>query len=271
MKVQKVCLNCGTVFQVSESETKRRERKFCSQNCYVAYKNKTHGWIWGIGRKLRPEGWRNKLSETKKQLYSSGKLTNPMLGKKRPDLADRNRARKGLPHPTEPRRYTEDFVLELYEKYKTYKGGLRGFAKINGCYPSPLREAFHKYVPSSELDLTMERKKDQNKHYACGRNFEWRVRDYYKRLGYWVLRSPRSGGPVDLVAIKKGETLLIQCKTHGYLPQKERQELANLAESIGANALLVWRGLPPRYDLQIEVLTKKETQILEWLGTKKEA
>jgi Holliday junction resolvase len=85
-----------------------------------------------------------------------------------------------------------------------------------------------------------------------GRHFEWRVRDYLKQKGYFVLRSPQSRGPVDLVAIRKGEILFIQCRINGYLEKAEKYELVELAKSVGAKACLAWRGKPPYYPIEIE-------------------
>ena len=49
--------------------------------------------------------------------------------------------------------------------------------------------------------------------YAAGRRFEWKRRDYYRSMGYLVIRSAGSKTPIDLVCVKtKGRVLLVQCK-----------------------------------------------------------
>jgi Holliday junction resolvase len=79
--------------------------------------------------------------------------------------------------------------------------------------------------------------------YAVGRRFEWRVRRYYEKLGYFVVRSAGSKGPVDLVALGGYRPLIIQCKVRNprkqvALLEKEATKLRTLANSIGAKA--VW-------------------------------
>jgi Holliday junction resolvase len=45
-----------------------------------------------------------------------------------------------------------------------------------------------------------------------GTGREYVVRDQLARLGYYVMRSPASKGPVDLVAIRPGVVLFVQVK-----------------------------------------------------------
>ncbi|MEM4275125.1 MAG: restriction endonuclease [Candidatus Nitrosocaldaceae archaeon] len=53
-----------------------------------------------------------------------------------------------------------------------------------------------------------------NKAYLKGRTFEYKIKRYLEGKGYYVLRSAGSKGPLDLIAIKGKEILLIQCKTY---------------------------------------------------------
>ena len=48
-----------------------------------------------------------------------------------------------------------------------------------------------------------------------GTAFENRTRKYLEENGYWVIRSARSLGEADLVAVKPGQMLLVQCKISG--------------------------------------------------------
>ena len=77
-----------------------------------------------------------------------------------------------------------------------------------------------------------------SKSYRKGRAFEWRVRDYLRGKGYLVVRSAASKGPFDLVALRKGEVLLVQCKYHGYISKKERETLVRVARMVGAIPVL---------------------------------
>lgn len=76
--------------------------------------------------------------------------------------------------------------------------------------------------------------------YERGRKFEYRVRKHLRDEGYFVVRSAKSGTVCDLVALKKGEILLIQCKLNKKISRKEKEELAKLAEQVGGKALLAY-------------------------------
>ena len=74
-------------------------------------------------------------------------------------------------------------------------------------------------------------------NYARGANFERRVQDEYEKSGWFVIRSAGSHSWIDLVALKAGEVLLIQCKIDGRLSPAERQQLQELARDTGCQ---VW-------------------------------
>lgn len=70
-----------------------------------------------------------------------------------------------------------------------------------------------------------------NKNYRIGRSFEYRVQAYLRKRGFYVVRQYASKGLVDLVAIypSNGDfynlTLMIQCKSNGYVPPDEMKKL----------------------------------------------
>lgn len=70
--------------------------------------------------------------------------------------------------------------------------------------------------------------------YEAGRRFEWRVRDELTDDGYAVIRSAGSKTKVDLVAIKPGQWLLVQCKRDGRIGPAERSKLLSLASMCAA-------------------------------------
>jgi Holliday junction resolvase len=71
-----------------------------------------------------------------------------------------------------------------------------------------------------------------------GADFERAVKKHLERNGYFVVRSAGSKGPVDLVALKAREILLIQAKaTDGYVQPADRAELRGLALMLGGTAL----------------------------------
>jgi Holliday junction resolvase len=65
-------------------------------------------------------------------------------------------------------------------------------------------------------------------HYSRGANFERRVAAYYKDKGFLVIRSAGSHSPVDLVALRAGEVILIQVKIDGRLSKIAREQLIEL-------------------------------------------
>jgi len=78
--------------------------------------------------------------------------------------------------------------------------------------------------------------------YRRGYRLELRAQDELQAQGWIVIRSAGSKGPADLVALREGSrSQLIQVKSDGYLPPKERQELLDEAEKAGADACVVGR------------------------------
>ena len=79
--------------------------------------------------------------------------------------------------------------------------------------------------------------------YRRGADFERKVRSMLESKGYLVIRSAGSKTPVDLVALKKGETpVLIQCKISGRITDIEVRELKIEAEKAGAKPALAYKA-----------------------------
>jgi len=79
-------------------------------------------------------------------------------------------------------------------------------------------------------------------HYSRGREFEWRTRDELAAAGYDVIRSAGSKSKVDLVALKQGQALFVQCKSGASWPgPAERTELRRLANLVGALPIVASR------------------------------
>jgi len=74
--------------------------------------------------------------------------------------------------------------------------------------------------------------------YIRGRRFEHRVKRLLEERGYIVVRSAGSKGPFDLVALRFGEILLIQCKLDGNLPKAEKRQMIAAARVAGGKPLL---------------------------------
>lgn len=146
--------------------------------------------------------------------------------------------------------YDRRMAQELLESWRKSHLTLDEFSKKHGLSHTTMYKIFQTHVPE---DYSAIVEKKQGRNYQIGRRFEWRVRDYFKGQGYFVLRSPISRGPVDLVALKKGESLLIQCKVKSQL--KGFGELISLANTIDAKAILAYRGSQSeRFRIGLKVL-----------------
>lgn len=79
-------------------------------------------------------------------------------------------------------------------------------------------------------------------NYANGAALERAVKKLFEANGYYVMKSGGSKGSADLVALKRGETVLVQCKVDGYLRPAERKALCDLALWLGARPVIgQWR------------------------------
>ncbi|HLT11558.1 MAG TPA: restriction endonuclease [Micromonosporaceae bacterium] len=80
--------------------------------------------------------------------------------------------------------------------------------------------------------------------YGSGTRFERKTRTDLRDNGYEVIRAAGSKGAskVDLVAMKPGELLFVQCKAHGALPPAEWDRLVEVAGWVGALPILAANG-----------------------------
>ncbi len=77
-------------------------------------------------------------------------------------------------------------------------------------------------------------------NYQRGRRKEYALRDWLERQGYVVVRSSASKGPIDLVAIKDGQVLLLQVQTSPYVPNAKRAQLLDCANRAGLPIVLAY-------------------------------
>lgn len=91
------------------------------------------------------------------------------------------------------------------------------------------------------------------KPYRVGAEFERYVKRAYESAGWpVVVRSPKSGSPMDLTCIRSHDTLgvtpevqLVQVKKAGYMNPEDRRILIELARQAAAEPILAW-GKPVR-------------------------
>lgn len=91
------------------------------------------------------------------------------------------------------------------------------------------------------LPATLTRSTD---HYGTGRRFEWKTRDDLADNGYVVTRAAGSKGnsKIDLVAMKPGQLLFVQCKAGGSIPPAEWDRLVEVAGWVNAVPILAANG-----------------------------
>ena len=78
-------------------------------------------------------------------------------------------------------------------------------------------------------------------NYEVGRRLEYRVRDIFRKRGYLVIRAAQSK-PIDLVCMKDGQSMLIECKAgRSFLGAERKRELLSLSEQAGAVMVLARR------------------------------
>ncbi len=77
-------------------------------------------------------------------------------------------------------------------------------------------------------------------NYSKGRAFEYRVANYWKKKRWHVFRSAGSHSPIDLLIGKAGEVIAIQCQTDKYFAPGKVEQLRELAEEMGWQAMLFW-------------------------------
>ena len=78
--------------------------------------------------------------------------------------------------------------------------------------------------------------------YSNGMAMERRTKAKLERDGYYVVKSAGSKGAADLVAVKAGEILFIQCKLDSYVAPEEWNVLWGLCQRTGAVPVVVGRG-----------------------------
>jgi Holliday junction resolvase len=132
---------------------------------------------------------------------------------------------------------SEEAALAIWETFKDQRAGVRAFCVKKGYDDLGFSRTMRRFFPD-EWEIEIEARMPRQTLYRFGRAFEYRVRNELREMGYFVLRSPQSRSPLDLVAIRQGAVLFIQCKRGGALGVTEWNVLLALARSVGAVPLL---------------------------------
>lgn len=83
-------------------------------------------------------------------------------------------------------------------------------------------------------------------HYRSGRDFEHRVRADLAEHGYFVVRAAGSKTKADLIAIKPGQALIVQCKRTALPSPAERREIIRIADCLPGVGLPIIARKGPR-------------------------
>lgn len=131
-------------------------------------------------------------------------------------------------------------IEKLYTLFKKSKLQLNQFCAKHKIVQSTFQRKAKALHPEEWPALIASRKR-KTSSYKLGRSFEYTVRNLLRAKGYFVVRSAQSKGAADLVAIKRGIVLLVQCKRGGVIGKDERVKLHALSEEIGAVAIIADR------------------------------
>lgn len=83
-------------------------------------------------------------------------------------------------------------------------------------------------------------------HYERGRRFEYATRDHLRDAGYDVFRAAGSKTKADLIAVKPGQVLIVQCKATALPSPHERTEILRIANCLPGIGIAVIARKGPR-------------------------
>jgi len=98
--------------------------------------------------------------------------------------------------------------------------------------------------------------------YPSGRRFEWSVRNILESFGWVTVRAARSK-PIDLIALKDGRILLIECKYNARISSERIGYLKSLAGKAGARPIIAVKKKYERSITFIDVDTGGEVKVEE--------
>lgn len=152
---------------------------------------------------------------------------------------------------------SEEEARDWLERFKRHGRTFREFCVIHKIHGEGLANAIKSFFPD-EWSLALESNHPKQTMYRLGRALEYRVMKEAKDAGYFTLRAPASKGSIDVIAIKPGTVLFIQCKRGGYVGREEWNEVYEVAQS--ASAIPVIASCPTGRGTRYVQMTAPKTQ-----------
>lgn len=152
-------------------------------------------------------------------------------------LTDKNRKK---PYACVWKGIGKEAAREHFERFRSSPLNLNDYCLENKIDDLGFSRTMQEHFPD-EYDAIIESKTVPGSEYQVGRHVEYAVMDDLRRRGYHVMRSPRSRSPIDLVAVKIGAILLIQCRLTLVLDVAGWNDVFDLAASIGAVPVVAGR------------------------------
>lgn len=168
-------------------------------------------------------------------------------------LTDRNTARQYLRVWDT---IDDEVLYDLMHKYSRSQGTISEFCTRHGYGSVGFERECAKRFPA-EWEAIVELKRSKQPMYKVGRSFEYATKKDLEKYGYIVMRSPASKTPADLVAIRAGEIVFVQCKLHGAMGVKEWNEFIDYSEKGGATPVMAQRSQTGR-GITYSLLTAKK-------------
>ena len=94
-------------------------------------------------------------------------------------------------------------------------------------------------------------------NYQRGADFERRAQAYLERIGYATVRSAGSHSPADVVAMRHGEIVCVQCKRNGRMDPDEWNDFWDFCQKAGALPVMATLG-PQSKGVCYNVLTSRK-------------
>lgn len=196
---------------------------------------------------LKHKKFRKEELELIREEYSKDRIDLNALAKKmRRDKSGICLAAKrmGLTSQKRPGRqkFRDEQIKKLFDRFKKTKHlTVKQFCRKHGIHQDTFANRCKELFPD-EWDLMIDGREFKQTKYRIGRQFEYKVKADLEKSGYFVLRSPRSKGLIDLIALRKGRILCIQCKRSDPLWAPEAKKLFDFAVSIRAEAVCAYKA-----------------------------